>query len=76
MKLSEKFILTGIALLLAAIAYACMRVADSISGTAIPLQLVIFPSLILVLLGVFVRTCTDRRGMPDGRGIFPSIKAL
>jgi len=22
------------------------------------------------------RTCTDRRGTPDGRGIFPSIKAL
>jgi len=23
-----------------------------------------------------LRTCTDRRGTPDGRGIFPSIKAL
>lgn len=54
MKLNQKLIVTGITLLLATIAYACMRVAGSISGTAFPHQVVIFPSLILVLLGVFV----------------------
>ena len=54
MKLNHKLILTGPALLLTVIAYACMRPADSISGTAFPLQRVIFPSLILVLPGVFV----------------------
>ena len=54
MKLSHKLILTGFALLLTTIAYTCMRLANSISGTAFDLKLVIFPSLILVLLGVFV----------------------
>ncbi len=54
MKLNQKFILTGITLLIATIAYACMRLANSISGTDFPLLFVIIPSLILVLLGVFV----------------------
>ena len=54
MKLNGRLMFTGLALPLAAIAYACMRPADSISGTAFPLQRVIFPSLILVLPGVFV----------------------
>ena len=48
MKLNHKLILTGPALLLTVIAYACMRPADSISGTAFPLQRVIFPSLICI----------------------------
>lgn len=53
MNLNQKLILTGIALLLTTIAYASMRVADSISGTAFPLQLVIFPSLIVIIVGIF-----------------------
>ena len=53
MKLNCKLIFTGLALLLAAIAYACMRLADSISGTSFPLLWVIIPGLLLALFGIW-----------------------
>ena len=53
MNLNQKLILTGITLLLTTIAYTCMRIADSISGTAFPLHIVIFPSLIMAIWGIF-----------------------
>jgi len=44
----------------------------SFSGIALIVNL----SYLLPCIFTCFRTCTDRRGMPDRRGIFPSIKAL